>query len=168
MASAGRCRSACAGIPSTMAASGIAATASRRPAMRKASWRGSAARGSTRPSGAGDTTGRDGKDDARARLRRRAALRRRRLRAMDARFRFHATMTRGVVAMSEDLEREILARLRQTAEECKRGAVTPDELRRRLFAEVARIEQRQWQLVEILHAWRARPRARPCANWRWP
>jgi hypothetical protein len=71
---------------------------------------------------------------------------------MDARFRFHATMTRGVVAMSEDLEREILARLRQTAEECKRGAVTPDELRRRVYAEVARIEQRQWQMVEDLRA----------------
>ena len=54
--------------------------------------------------------------------------------------------------MTEDMEREMFARLRQAAEECKRGAITEDELRRHLFAEVARIEQRQWQLVEILRA----------------
>jgi len=60
--------------------------------------------------------------------------------------------------MIEDLEREIFARLRQAAEECKRGAITPDELQRRLYEEVGRIEQRQWQLVESL---RAKARAAP-------
>jgi|HubBroStandDraft_1064217.scaffolds.fasta_scaffold964715_1 hypothetical protein len=62
--------------------------------------------------------------------------------------------------MIEDMEREMFARLRQAAEECKRGAITEDELRRRLFDEVARIEQRQWQLVENFRAMaRTAPRA---------
>ena len=54
--------------------------------------------------------------------------------------------------MIEDLECEMLARLRQTADECKRGVITPDELRRHVYGEVARIEQRLWQLVEDLRA----------------
>jgi hypothetical protein len=54
--------------------------------------------------------------------------------------------------MIEDLEREMFDRLRQTVDECKRGPITPDELRRRVYGEVARIEQRQWQLVEDLRA----------------
>jgi len=60
--------------------------------------------------------------------------------------------------MIEDLEREMFARLRRTAEECKAGTVTPGEWRRRVYDEVARIEQRQWQLLEEL---RAKGRAAP-------
>ena len=55
-----------------------------------------------------------------------------------------------MVAMIEDLEREMFARVRQAAAECRRGAITPDELRHRVYAEVGRIEQRQWQLLERL------------------
>jgi len=62
--------------------------------------------------------------------------------------------------MIEDLEREMSARLREAAEECRRGALTEDELRRRVYAEVARIEQREWQLVENFRAMaRTAPRA---------
>jgi hypothetical protein len=50
---------------------------------------------------------------------------------------------KGVVAMIEDLEREMVARLRQAGAECKRGAITPAELRHRLYEEVGRLEQRE-------------------------
>jgi hypothetical protein len=59
----------------------------------------------------------------------------------------------GVVAMSgEDLEREMFGRVLQAAAERKRGAITSDEFRHRVYAEVGRIEQRQWQIVENLRA----------------
>jgi hypothetical protein len=43
--------------------------------------------------------------------------------------------------------REIRARIQQAADECKRGVITPDELRRRRYEENGRLEQIRWQIV---------------------
>jgi Asp-tRNA(Asn)/Glu-tRNA(Gln) amidotransferase B subunit len=52
--------------------------------------------------------------------------------------------------MTEDEEREVLARMLKAVDECKRGVITRDELRRRLYEEAARQEQEQWRIVEDL------------------
>jgi hypothetical protein len=52
--------------------------------------------------------------------------------------------------MIDDEEHEALERIRQAIDSCKRGIITRDELRRRLYDEAARQEQAQWRIVEDL------------------
>jgi|SRR5580704_9285190 hypothetical protein len=40
------------------------------------------------------------------------------------------------------------ARIQQAADQCKRGAITPDELRRCRYEETGRLEQKLWQTLE--------------------
>lgn len=54
--------------------------------------------------------------------------------------------------MSDQLEREVLSRLRKAFNEYKAGHITKKELQSKLFDEAAVLEQDRWRIIEDLRA----------------
>lgn len=52
--------------------------------------------------------------------------------------------------MSDELEREVLSRMRKALDDCKAGRITKVDLRAKMLQEAAVLEQDQWRIVEDL------------------